>query len=92
MNRDVLCSVEKLLCANIKMDNWPRLRIQRSKELQCEDIVKTEDGYMFVVEGQTNIYLVEINAAEWPPSCTCEDNYWRPQVLCKHIMCDLIGL
>ena len=31
-------------------------------------------------------YIVEIHEdiEEWPPRCTCEDAYWRPEVLCKH--------
>jgi hypothetical protein len=46
---------------------------------------------MFVVHGRTGIYFVEVDSF-WPPTCNCEDNYWRPEVLCKHIMSVLIGL
>ena len=33
-------------------------------------------------------YLVEVDhhADMWPPRCTCEDNYWRPDLLCKHTL------
>ena len=43
---------------------------------------------MFEVEGVTDDYIVEINqqADLWPPTCSCEDNAWRPDVLCKHIL------
>jgi hypothetical protein len=74
------------------MERWSKLRIQRSKDVQCEDVVhNTESGYIFVVHGKTDVYFVELDSA-WPPTCNCEDNYWRPEVQCKHIMRVLIGL
>ena len=68
------------------------LRIQRSRHVQCEEIVESENGFIFVVQGQTDIYFVELDLAEWNPSCTCEDHYWRPEILCKHMMHVLIEL
>ena len=74
------------------MEKWPQMRIQRSKYIQCDNVVKTKNGFMFVVQGTTDIYFVEINADQWPPSCTCEDHYWRPDLLCKHIMYVLLRM
>ena len=77
-----------------KMERWPKLRIQRSKDISLmkrEDVVSTESGYTFIVHGKTDVYFVELDSA-WPPTCNCEDNYWRPEVQCKHIMSVLIGL
>ena len=49
---------------------------------------------MFSVVGCTDTYLVEFDqdVDMWPPKCNCEDNYWRPEVLCKHIMHLLIKM
>jgi len=48
----------------------------------------TDESAIFWVNGITDIYEVEIdqNADLWPPTCTCEDHAWRPDVLCKHIL------
>ena len=72
------------------MEAWQKLRIVRSKE---QDIFVThvecaEDSLIFCVQGLSDEYLVEIDhdADMWPPRCTCEDNYWRPDLLCKHTL------
>ena len=70
------------------MDKWPALRLQRSKsgDIYCESVIATDEGWMFSVVGCTDTYLVEFDEDLWPPRCNCEDNYWRPEVLCKHII------
>ena len=72
----------------MKMEIWQKERLQRSKEqpISCTRVDCTEDGFVFSILGSTGEgYTVEINedVALWPPSCSCEDNYWRP-LLCKH--------
>ena len=72
------------------MDTWQKLRLDRARQ---QDIVVTHvecsDNYLiFCVQGVSDEYLVEVDqdADMWPPRCSCEDNYWRPGVLCKHIL------
>ena len=72
------------------MEAWQLLRLDRAKK---QDIFVTqvecaEDSLIFCVQGQTDEYLVEVHhhADMWPPRCTCEDNYWRPDLLCKHTL------
>ena len=67
-------------------EEWPALRVQRSmtQDIYCEQAIPTEEGWVFSVIGTTDTYLVEFEL--WPPVCNCEDNTWRPEVLCKHIM------
>ena len=69
---------------------WQKLRLDRAKE---QDIFVThvecaEDSLIFCVQGLSDEYLVEVDhdADMWPPRCTCEDNYWRPDLLCKHTL------
>ena len=73
------------------MDEWPALRLRRAtrQPIACERIETTEDGcFLFTVRSSTGQqhYIVQIyeDIDAWPPSCTCEDAYWRPEVLCKH--------
>ena len=56
------------------------IRVQR---VDC-----SEDSFLFVVQGVCDDYIVEIDQDVdlWPPRCSCEDNHWRPEVLCKHII------
>ena len=56
------------------------IRVQR---VDC-----SEDSFVFTVQGINDIYIVEISqhVEWWPPRCTCDDNHWRPEVLCKHII------
>ena len=74
-----------------EMDEWPALRLRRAtrQPIACERIETTEDGcFLFTVRSSTGQqhYIVQIyeDIEEWPPRCTCEDAYWRPEVLCKH--------
>ncbi len=73
------------------MEERPSLRLRRATQepIACERIETTEDGcFLFTVRSSTGQqrYIVEIyeNIESWPPRCTCEDAYWRPEVLCKH--------
>ena len=73
------------------METWPSLRLQRAthEPIACEHIETTEEGcFLFTVRSGTGPqrYIVEIweDVEEWPPRCTCEDAYWRSDVLCKH--------
>ena len=75
----------------VKMEAWPSLRLRRAtrEPIECAHIENTEDGcFLFTVRSSTGQqhYIVEIHEdiEEWPPRCTCEDAYWRPEVLCKH--------
>ena len=72
------------------MDEWQAIRLKRAKEqdLQCANFTFTDDSAIFWIVGLTDQYEIEINQDVdlWPPKCTCEDNAWRPDVLCKHIL------
>ncbi len=72
------------------MDAWQRLRLERAKEqdLHCVRVEFSEEAAIFWIVGLTDQYEVEIdqNADLWPPTCTCEDHAWRPDLLCKHIL------
>ncbi len=79
------------LVALLEMEEWPALRLRRAtnQPIQCVRVETTEDGcFLFTVRGSTGqqAYVVEIHedVESWPPTCTCEDHYWRPEVLCKH--------
>ena len=52
----------------------------------------TDDSFIFQVQGVSGDYLIEIeeDVNLWPPRCDCEDNYWRPDILCKHIVLCLV--
>ena len=72
------------------MDTWQKLRLDRARQ---QDIVVThvecsDNSLIFCVQGLSDEYLVEVDqdADMWPPHCTCEDNYWRPDLLCKHTL------
>ena len=72
------------------MDEWQKLRLKRLYE---QDIVVTrvdviENSFVFHVRGVSADYLIEINEDVecWPPRCDCEDSFWRPGILCKHIL------
>ena len=72
------------------MDEWQALRLKRANE---HDIGVTrvdcmDDAFCFSVQGLSDDYIVEIHedVAYWPPTCNCEDNCWRPEILCKHII------
>ena len=43
---------------------------------------------MFNVQGVSRDYVIEIHEDSdlWPPRCDCEGNYYRPDLLCKHIV------
>ena len=70
------------------MEAWQKLRVDRAKDIFVTHVECAEDSLIFCVQGLSDEYLVEINhvADMWPPRCTCEDNYWRPDLLCKHTL------
>ena len=72
------------------MDGWQAKRLERANEhdLSVTSVYCAEDSFFFSVQGLTDEYLVEFNedVSLWPPTCNCEDNYWRPDLLCKHIV------
>ena len=72
------------------MEAWQRLRLDRAKEqdISVTHVECAEASLIFCVQGLSDDYLVEIDydADNWPPRCTCEDNYWRPDLLCKHTL------
>ncbi len=72
------------------MDAWQKLRLERARE---QDIYVTrvdciDDSFVFNVRGQSGDYEVEVyqDLELWPPTCNCDDNYWRQDVLCKHTL------
>ena len=72
------------------MDQWQAMRLSRARD---HDICVTrvdcmDDAFCFSVQGLSDDYLVHINESVtyWPPTCNCEDNCWRPEILCKHII------
>ena len=73
-------------------DEWHRLRLMRAKEhdLHCASVEFSDDSAIFLIDGVTDSYEVEINqnAQLWEvgisPTCTCEDHMWR-RCICKHI-------
>ena len=73
------------------VDGWQGIRLKRALE-QNIFVTRVEctkdDSFAFTVQGVNDVYLVEINenVALWPPHCSCEDNFWRPDILCKHIL------
>ena len=72
------------------MEAWQALRLKRATEQYISvtrlDII--EHAFVFHVQGMSDEYLVEISddVEDWPPQCNCEDQYWRPGLLCKHII------
>ncbi len=71
------------------MNKLQEVRLERAKEqdLRCFRLRFVDDAARFSVMGLSDIYEVEISqdAELWPPTCTCADNAWRPELLCKHI-------
>ena len=76
------------------MDGWQAVRAKRASEhdLSVTSVHCAEDSFCFSVQGVTDEYIVEFNedVSLWPPRCNCEDNYWRPDLLCKHIVLCLV--
>ena len=76
--------------SSIKMDGWQGLRLKRAvvQGIRVQRVDCSEDSFFFLVDGVSDNYIVEISqhVELWPPRCTCDDNHWRPDVLCKHII------
>ena len=72
------------------MEAWQQTRIQRAKEqnISVSSVECLGESFIFAVQGLSDEYIVDISQqiSLWPPTCTCEDHYWRPGVLCKHIL------
>ncbi len=77
------------------MDDWQKQkeRVRRAKEqdIYCTEVECTDDGFVFTVVGATGEeeYLVEIyeDSDQWlNKSCSCNDNCWRPYLMCKHLV------
>ena len=72
------------------MEAWQLLRLDRVKkqDMFVTHVDCAEDTLIFCVHGLTDEYLVEVDhhADMWPPRCSCDDNYWRPDLLCKHTL------
>ena len=76
------------------MEGWQGLRMQRAVE---QDIVVTrldiaDASFIFHVQGVSGEYMIEFyeDVTLWPPTCDCQDYYWRGDVLCKHIILCLV--
>ena len=57
-----------------------------------QDIVVTrldiaDDSFIFHVQGVSGEYMIEIyeDVTLWPPTCDCQDYYWRGNALCSNI-------
>ncbi len=59
-------------------------RIQRAVALVA-NVEPGASGFTFVVEGETDTYLVKVNQAERTSTCTCADHTYRA-TRCKHIL------
>ena len=72
------------------METWQKLRLDRARqqEIVVTHVECTDNSLIFCIQGMSDEYLVEVeqDADLWPPRCSCEDNYWRPDALCKHIL------
>ena len=72
------------------METLQQTRIQRAKEqdISVSSVERLGESFIFAVQGLSDEYIVDISQqiSLWPPTCTCEDHYWRPGVLCKHIL------
>ena len=68
------------------------MRLCRAKEqpIACEELECRQDGsFIFTMRGSVgDHYTVEINEHIdlWPPTCDCQDQDFRPDLLCKHIV------
>ena len=72
------------------MEEWQATRLRRAQEQQIfvTRVDCADESFIFDVQGVSGHYEVEIceDVDFWPPRCSCEDNLWRPDVLCKHIL------
>ena len=74
------------------------MRLCRAKDqpITCEGLECRQDGtFIFSMRGSTGeLYTVEVNENIdlWPPSCSCNDQFWRPDRLCKHIVYCLLHM
>lgn len=71
------------------MGKFQELRLDRAKRqgLRCMRVRFTEGAACFSIVGLSDMYevLIDQDARLWPPTCSCADNAWRPELLCKHI-------
>ena len=76
------------------MESWQQLRLARAKsqDIYIARVLCEDDSFLFLVQGLTDVYTVTISESIdlWPPRCDCEDNFWRPDVLCKHCLVCLL--
>ena len=74
------------------------MRLARAKThpITCETSEATQEGtFLFTITGTAgDRYIVEVeeDVELWPPRCSCEDNLWRPDVFCKHIVYCLLRM
>ena len=72
------------------MESWQELRMKRAHEqsLVVNHLGTSDDSFIFSVQGLSGEYIIEIHedVNVWPPRCDCDDNYWRPDLLCKHYL------
>ena len=71
---------------------WQQERVRRANDhdISCTEVNCIDNGFVFTVIGTTGEeYLVEIyeDAGLWCyKNCSCNDNYWRPWLACKHLV------
>ncbi len=72
------------------MEKWQNTRLCRAKkqDIYIYHVHSQEDSFIFVAQGLSDLYTVDVcqDIEMWPPRCDCEDNYWRPDLLCKYII------
>ena len=60
--------------------------------IQVQRVDMTDDSFIFHVQGVSGEYMIEFyeDVTLWPPTCDCQDYYWRGDILCKHIILCLV--
>ena len=70
------------------------LRMKRAQEqyISVAHVDCTDDSFIFHVQGVSGEYMIEIyeDVTLWPPTCDCQDYYWRGDILCKHMILCLV--
>ena len=64
----------------------------QEQDISVTHVDMTDDSFIFHVQGVSGEYMIEIyeDVTLWPPTCDCQDYYWRGDILCKHIILCLV--
>ena len=76
------------------MEGWQGRRMKRAQEqdISVTHVDMTHHSFIYHVQGVSGEYMIEIyeDVTLWPPTCDCQDYYWRGDILCKHIILCLV--